>query len=116
MQANAQIVLRYCTPGGTVTPKANPNGALDNIAGIINAEGNVLGMMPHPERCAEAVLGNDDGKMIFLSMLEALKGNREATEDGGGVTAIACAHRHSGSTALNLSSARLRNSFRSELC
>jgi phosphoribosylformylglycinamidine synthase len=46
---------------------------LDNIAGIINAEGNVLGMMPHPERCAEAVLGNDDGKLIFLSMVETLK-------------------------------------------
>jgi len=70
-----------------VTPEVNPNGALDNIAGIINAEGNVLGMMPHPERCAEAVLGNDDGKLIFLSMLESLKGKQEATEDVGGVTA-----------------------------
>ena len=60
-----------------VTPEANPNGSLDNIAGIINAEGNVLGMMPHPERSAEAVLGNDDGKQLFLSMLEALKGNKK---------------------------------------
>ena len=77
MQANAQIVLRYCTPEGKATPEANPNGSLDNIAGIINAEGNVLGMMPHPERCAEAVLGNDDGKQIFLSMLESLKGNKK---------------------------------------
>ena len=77
MQANAQIVLRYCTPEGKVTPEANPNGSLDNIAGIINAEGNVLGMMPHPERCSEAVLGNDEGKLIFLSMLEALKGNKK---------------------------------------
>ena len=68
MQANAQIVLRYCTPDGTVTTEANPNGSLDNIAGIVNAEGNVLGMMPHPERCAETVLGNEDGKLIFLSM------------------------------------------------
>ena len=51
----------------------NPNGSLDNIAGIINAEGNVLGMMPHPERSAEAVLGNEDGRLIFLSMLETLK-------------------------------------------
>lgn len=73
MQANAQIVLRYCTPESKVTPAANPNGSLDNIAGIINAAGNVLGMMPHPERCAETVLGNDDGKLIFLSMLESLK-------------------------------------------
>ena len=77
IQANAQIVLRYCTPDGKVTPEASPNGSLDNIAGIINAEGNVLGMMPHPERCAEAVLGNDEGKRIFLSMLESLKGNKK---------------------------------------
>lgn len=77
IQANAQVVFRYCTQDGKVTPEANPNGSLDNIAGIINAEGNVLGMMPHPERCAEAVLGNEDGKLIFLSMLEALKGNKK---------------------------------------
>jgi phosphoribosylformylglycinamidine synthase len=54
-----------------VTSEANPNGSLDNIAGIMNADGNVLGMMPHPERSAEAVLGNDDGRLIFLSMLSA---------------------------------------------
>jgi phosphoribosylformylglycinamidine synthase len=73
LQANAQIIFRYCTPDGKVTPEANPNGSLDNIAGIRSAEGNVLGMMPHPERCAEEVLGNDDGRLIFLSMLDALK-------------------------------------------
>jgi phosphoribosylformylglycinamidine synthase len=73
LQANAQIIFRYCTPEGKVTPDANPNGSLDSIAGIRNAEGNVLGMMPHPERCAENVLGNDDGRLIFLSMLDALK-------------------------------------------
>ena len=73
LQANAQIVFRYCTPDGNITPEANPNGSLDNIAGIRNAEGNVLGLMPHPERCAEEVLGNDDGRLIFLSMLDALK-------------------------------------------
>ena len=73
LQANAQIIFRYCTPEGKVTPEANPNGSLDNIAGIRNAEGNVLGLMPHPERCAEDVLGNDDGRLIFLSMLDALK-------------------------------------------
>ena len=50
-----------------------PNGSLDNIAGIMNAQGNVLGMMPHPERSAEAVLGNDDGRLIFLSALATLK-------------------------------------------
>jgi phosphoribosylformylglycinamidine synthase len=73
LQANAQIVFRYCAPDGRVTVEANPNGALDNIAGIRNPDGNVLGMMPHPERCAEAALGNDDGRLIFLSMLDALK-------------------------------------------
>ncbi|MBI5776491.1 MAG: phosphoribosylformylglycinamidine synthase subunit PurQ [Nitrospirae bacterium] len=73
LQANAQIIFRYCTPEGKVTPDANPNGSLDNIAGIRNAEGNVLGLMPHPERCAENLLGNDDGRVIFLSMLDALK-------------------------------------------
>ena len=73
MQANAQVVLRYCTPEGKVTPEANPNGSLDNIAGIINSEGNVLGMMPHPERCAEDILGNKDGKLIFQSLLKAMK-------------------------------------------
>jgi phosphoribosylformylglycinamidine synthase len=73
LQANAQVVFRYCTHDGKVTPEANPNGSLDNIAGIRNAEGNVLGMMPHPERCAEDVLGGTDGRLILMSMLEALK-------------------------------------------
>ena len=73
LQANAQVVFRYCTAEGKVTPEANPNGSLDNIAGIRNAEGNVLGMMPHPERGAEDVLGNEDGRLILTSMLEALK-------------------------------------------
>jgi phosphoribosylformylglycinamidine synthase len=73
LQANAQVVFRYCTKDGEVTPEANPNGSLDNIAGIRNDRGNVLGMMPHPERCAEDALGNEDGRVIFLSMLEALK-------------------------------------------
>jgi phosphoribosylformylglycinamidine synthase len=73
LQANAQVVFRYCTHDGKVTPEANPNGSLDNIAGIRNAEGNVLGMMPHPERCAEDVLGGTDGRLILTSMLQALK-------------------------------------------
>jgi phosphoribosylformylglycinamidine synthase len=73
LQANAQIIFRYCTPDGKVTADACHNGSLDNIAGIQNAAGNVLGMMPHPERCAEEVLGNDDGRLIFLSMLDVLK-------------------------------------------
>ncbi len=73
LQANAQVVFRYCTPEGKVTPEANPNGSLDNIAGIRNAAGNVLGMMPHPERCAEDTLGNEAGKLILLSMLDTLR-------------------------------------------
>ncbi len=71
IKANAQVIFRYCTADGKVTPAANPNGSLDKIAGIMNADGNVLGMMPHPERSAESVLGNEDGRLIFLSMLSA---------------------------------------------
>ncbi|WP_455370573.1 phosphoribosylformylglycinamidine synthase subunit PurQ [Petrachloros mirabilis] len=73
LQANAQIVFRYCDAAGKVTPDANPNGSLDNIAGIRNDKGNVLGMMPHPERCAEEMLGNEEGRVIFQSMIESLK-------------------------------------------
>jgi phosphoribosylformylglycinamidine synthase len=73
LQANAQVVFRYCTAEGRLTPEANPNGSLDHIAGIRNAEGNVLGMMPHPERGAEDLLGNEDGRLILASMLESLK-------------------------------------------
>jgi phosphoribosylformylglycinamidine synthase len=72
LAANNQIVFRYCTPDGAVTPDANPNGSLDGIAGITNERGNVLGMMPHPERCAEALLGNEDGRLMFLSLLDSL--------------------------------------------
>lgn len=75
LQANAQVVFRYCTADGKVTPDACPNGSLDNVAGLRNAEGNVLGIMPHPERCAEAMLGNEDGRAIFQSMLAFLERN-----------------------------------------
>ena len=73
LQANAQIIFRYSDQDGNTTPEANPNGSLDNIAGIRNAAGNVLGLMPHPERCAEEMLSNEDGKKIFLSMLTTLE-------------------------------------------
>jgi phosphoribosylformylglycinamidine synthase subunit PurQ / glutaminase len=73
LQANAQIVLRYCSSEGHVTAESNPNGSLDSIAGMCNAEGNVFGMMPHPERCAEELLGNQDGRLIFASMLEFVR-------------------------------------------
>ncbi|MBI4301590.1 MAG: phosphoribosylformylglycinamidine synthase subunit PurQ, partial [Chloroflexi bacterium] len=57
LEANGQVVFRYATAEGEITEAANPNGALHNIAGIVNRQGNVLGMMPHPERCCEAILG-----------------------------------------------------------
>ncbi len=69
LEVNEQIVFRYCLPDGTVTEKANPNGSVANIAGICNVEGNVLGMMPHPERCSEEILGGEDGKFIFDSII-----------------------------------------------
>lgn len=72
LKANAQVVFRYCTPDGSITEESNPNGSLENIAGIRNAGGNVLGLMPHPERCAEEVLGNNDGRLLFLSMIDGL--------------------------------------------
>lgn len=67
-----RVVFRYCEPDGEITSQANPNGSLHNIAGIINKRGNVLGMMPHPERCCDALLGGEDGKFIFQSMIDAL--------------------------------------------
>ena len=72
LEANDQIVFRYCTDGGGITQDSNPNGSLSNIAGITNAQGNVLGMMPHPERCCEDVLGGVDGKVIFESLVNAI--------------------------------------------
>lgn len=67
-----RIVFRYCTPGGEITPDANPNGSLENIAGICSAGRNVLGMMPHPDRSSESLLGSADGAKIFRSMAAAL--------------------------------------------
>ena len=70
LEAGGQVVFRYGTPKGEITDDANPNGSLNNIAGIVNEKGNVLGMMPHPERCCEAILGGDDGRFIFQSLLD----------------------------------------------
>ena len=69
MNANGQILFRYCDENGNITPEANPNGAEENIAGVCNAGKNVFGMMPHPERAADAELGNSDGKFLFQSLL-----------------------------------------------
>jgi len=67
-----QIVLRYCTEDGGVTRAANPNGSVENIAGIVNDEGTVFGLMPHPGRAAETAMGGTDGLMIFHSLLGSL--------------------------------------------
>ncbi|MFA4837382.1 MAG: phosphoribosylformylglycinamidine synthase subunit PurQ [Dehalococcoidia bacterium] len=69
IESNGQVVLRYSTPSGEITEAANPNGSLNNIAGITNKAGNVLGMMPHPERCCEDLLGGIDGRVFFDSIL-----------------------------------------------
>ena len=69
LKANNQVVFRYCSPEGDVSEEYNPNGSLENIAGICNEAGNVLGMMPHPERCCEALLGSEDGRRIFQSIV-----------------------------------------------
>jgi phosphoribosylformylglycinamidine synthase len=71
LEANGQVVFRYCDADGGVTAASNPNGAARNIAGVCNRERNVLGMMPHPERCSEEVLGNADGLGIFKSIVSA---------------------------------------------
>ena len=71
-QIHSQVVFRYCDEHGEVSDAANPNGSAESIAGLANAEGNVLGMMPHPERAAEDVLGSSDGRLVFESMVESL--------------------------------------------
>ena len=65
-------MFRYCDAIGNVTDSANPNGSLSNIAGICNKQGNAIGMMPHPERAAEGMLGGTDGKALFEGLLEGL--------------------------------------------
>ena len=74
LEENNQIAFRYCSIDGAITDEFNPNGAARNIAGITNIRGNVLGMMPHPERCCEEILGVSDGKMIFESAIRSLIG------------------------------------------
>lgn len=77
LEKNNQIVFRYSNEDGEVTDEANPNGSRDNIAGICNREGNVLGMMPHPERACEGILGSDDGRNIFRSLTNAISKNNQ---------------------------------------
>ena len=70
IENNNQVIYRYCTANGEVNSDANPNGTTNNIAGIKNKNGNVFGMMPHPERACSAALGNEDGRQVFADLLK----------------------------------------------
>ena len=72
LHEHRQVVFRYTSSHGELASEYNPNGSRDHIAGICNQQRNVLGMMPHPERCADAILGNEDGRLLFASMIDAL--------------------------------------------
>ena len=71
LEAQGRVVFRYCTAGGELSDEANPNGSLEHIAGIANADGNVVGMMPHPERAVEEALGGTDGLRILRSVAQS---------------------------------------------
>lgn len=73
LNSEERILFRYCDPLGMSDPNSNPNGSVENIAGIVNEDGNVLGMMPHPERCCEKELGGTDGRLIFQSLIDSFK-------------------------------------------
>lgn len=79
LEANGQVIYKYCDAEGKITPEANHNGAIRNIAGISNKERNVFGMMPHPERACSAALGNTDGRIILQSLLFSKKGEHSAS-------------------------------------
>ena len=79
LKTNNQILWRYVNAQGETTETANPNGSLDNIAGICNESRNVVGLMPHPERASEAILGSADGRLIFESLIHALEARKPAT-------------------------------------
>ena len=72
LKSQDRIAFRYSTPTGEITPAANPNGSLENIAGVLNEGRNVLGMMPHPDRSSESLLGSADGLLLFKSMVDSL--------------------------------------------
>jgi len=76
LEGENRILFKYADENGEIVPESNPNGSINNIAGIISKSGNVLGMMPHPERYSDALLGNDDGLLIFKSLTEYLGKNK----------------------------------------
>jgi len=73
IERRGQVVFRYCDPAGELTSASNVNGSLQAIAGLMNERGNVMGMMPHPERASEAILGSVDGRVVFESLLKAVE-------------------------------------------
>jgi phosphoribosylformylglycinamidine synthase len=75
MLANGQVMLRYCDERGVVNQASDPNGSTAGIAGLRNARGNVFGLMPHPERACDPLLGSEDGLVIFRSLIEAMHGH-----------------------------------------
>jgi phosphoribosylformylglycinamidine synthase subunit PurQ / glutaminase len=84
LNANEQVILRYADNQGQVVPEANPNGSIQNIAGICNRERNVFGLMPHPDRASDPQLGSTDGSKIFLSMMQTIR----ATGSGAALEGI----------------------------
>jgi phosphoribosylformylglycinamidine synthase len=76
LNMNRQVILRYADKQGRNVPEANPNGSIENIAGICNRERNVFGLMPHPDRASDARLSSADGAKIFLSMMETIRASR----------------------------------------
>ncbi len=75
LRKNNQIIFRYCSEDGTISEESNPNGSKEAIAGICNKDGNIMGMMPHPERASESILGSEDGRLIFESVIKRWKEN-----------------------------------------
>jgi phosphoribosylformylglycinamidine synthase subunit PurQ / glutaminase len=82
LEDSGRVVFRYCDASGQVTDAANPNGSLNNIAGICNDQRNVVGLMPHPDRACEAMLGSADGMVMFESVIDALSRRSSAEADG----------------------------------
>ena len=79
LNANEQVILRYTDRKGRIVPEANPNGSIENIAGICNRGRNIFGLMPHPDRASDVRLGSADGAKIFRSMMEAIRASRSTS-------------------------------------
>lgn len=81
LRQNNQIIFRYCSEDGELSQESNPNGSEDFIAGISNRSGNVLGLMPHPERASESILGSEDGRIVFESLVRTVKRTRAVSPE-----------------------------------